>query len=194
MNRLKEKNVKRVAKMSTLILSFLLAIGQASAQTKTSAPAAKAKAREKINEIIHATLKRSELTTKEGYRIITRMPPSEKDIEQVKSFGDDAIPVLEEYLSSSAFREYELAMRFLGALGGSRIVEPLKKIILFDRSSTKREFALRWITQAPWDQASEIIKQAAESDSDPHVREVAKDLLSGYGPRAQYHSARAPIT
>ena len=160
------------------LLVFADALGQASA----SKPLSKAKMRERINAIMKQTLKRGEFTTREGYKVITRTPPLTKDVEEVKQYGDDAIPVLEEHLSSNNEMEYELAMRLMGSLGGDRIIEPLKKIILFDPSPRKREYALRWIPQAPWDQASVVIRQAAENDSDSHVREVAKDLLSGHAP------------
>src|ERR1041385_1788792 len=74
------------------------------------------------------------------------------------------------------------AMRLMGALGGKRIIEPFKKVILHDRSARKREYALRWITQGPWDQAAKVISQAAENDPDANVRKVAQELLSGHGP------------
>jgi hypothetical protein len=162
-------------------LLCLLVLGDASAQTK-SRPTAKARVRERINAIINETLKRGEFTTPEGYRATTRLPPSNEDVEEVKRIGDDAILALEEHFSSPNGREYELAMRLMGALGGKRIIEPLRKIIQFDPSPAKRAEALRWITQGPWDLASEIISLSAKIDSDPHVREVAKELLSGYAP------------
>ena len=71
-------------------------------------------------------------------------------------------------------------MRFMGELGGKRIIEPLKKVILYDQSARKREYALRWITQGPWDEASKVISQAAEKDPDANVRKVAQELLSGH--------------
>ncbi len=176
-------NVRCCTRLSILaLLVCLLSVGDGQGQTRAPKPPSKAKVRERINTIIAETLKHGEFTTPEGYRAITRLPPSNEDVEEVKRIGDDAIPALEEHFSSPNGREYELAMRLLGALGGKRIIEPLRKIIQFDPSPRKREYALRWITQGPWDQASAIILQAAEADTDPHVREVAKDLLSGYAP------------
>jgi hypothetical protein len=75
-----------------------------------------------------------------------------------------------------------MAMRLMGALGGKRIIKPLKNVALYDPSPRKREYALRWITQAPWDRAAKVIRQAADHDADANVREVAKELLSGHGP------------
>src|SRR5229473_184644 len=171
-------NVQPSIALSVLLVClFIAGVGQA--QTSPRKPPSKAKVRERINTIINETLKRGELTTQEGYRVIVRSLPSPEDVEEVKSYGDDAIPVLEEHLSSDIGWEYRLAMRLMGSLGGKRIIEPLNKIIQFDPSPTKREEALRWITQGPWDLASEIVSLSAKIDSDPHVREVARDLLIG---------------
>jgi hypothetical protein len=73
-------------------------------------------------------------------------------------------------------------MRLMGALGGKRIIAPLKKVALYDPSARKREYALRWITQGPWDLASQVITQAAENDQDANVRKVARELLSSHEP------------
>jgi len=72
-------------------------------------------------------------------------------------------------------------MRLMGELGGERIIEPLKKVILYNQSARKREYALTWITQGPWDQASKVIRLAAETDPDENVRKVAEELLSSHG-------------
>jgi hypothetical protein len=37
--------------------------------------------------------------------------------------------------------------------------------------------ALGWISQAPWEQASPVISEAADTDPDPKVREAAKEIL-----------------
>ena len=169
-----------------LILGSLvcfIAISFSNGQTTPPKAPDKAKLRERIATIMRETLKRGEIDTGEGYTVITRVPPSPEDIKKIQHYGDDAVSILSGYLLSEDAREYELAMRFLGALGGSRIIEPLREIILFDPSPRKRDFALSSITQAPWDEASPIIRQAAETDPDTHVREVAKDLLINHAPK-----------
>jgi hypothetical protein len=118
----------------------------------------------------------------DGVRGITRMPPSSEDVAEIKSYGDQAVVPLAEYFNSENAFEYEMAMRLMGALGGKRIIKPLKNVALYDPSPRKREYALRWITQAPWDRAAKVIRQAADHDADANVREVAKELLSGHGP------------
>ena len=165
------------------ILFCLIVTGHCLGQGKGAGAQTTAKVRERINTIITETLKRGEFTTAEGVRGITRTNPSAEDVEEIKSYGDRAVVPLEEHFlySENAF-EYGLAIRLMGALGGKRIIEPLKKVILYDPSAGKREYALRAITQGPWDLASKVITQAAENDADANVRKVARELLSDHEP------------
>lgn len=167
-----------------LNLAFLLCLiitnGDCLGQDKAVDSQPNGKVRERINTIIKETLKRGEFAPFEGVKAITRMPPLTEDVDEIKGYGDRAIPPLEEHFSSTNAFEYELAMRLMGALGGNRIIGPFRKLILYDRSARKREYALRWITQGPWEQASKVISQAAENDPDANVRKVARELLSGH--------------
>ncbi len=164
------------------VLFCLIVTGLCPGEDKVAAAQTTAKVRERVNTIIRETLKRGEFTTVEGVRVITRVPPSLADVEEIKNYGDRAVVPLQEHFSSDNTFEYELAMRLMGGLGGKRIIEPFKKVILNDQSARKREYALSWITQAPWDQASKVIRQAAETDPDENVRKAAKELLSGHAP------------
>jgi hypothetical protein len=65
--------------------------------------------RERIATIIRETLKRGEGTTVEGYSVFTWVPPSNKDVEEIKAYGDKAVPILEEYSFSDVGREGYLA-------------------------------------------------------------------------------------
>jgi len=47
--------------------------------------------RERIATIIHETLKQGEGTTGEGYKFFTWIPPSNEDVEEIKSYGDKAV-------------------------------------------------------------------------------------------------------
>lgn len=162
------------------VLFCLIVTGLCLGQSKVASAQTIAKVRERINTIIRETLQRGEFTTAEGVRAITRTPPSAEDVEEIKGYGDRAVlPLQEHFYSANAF-EYEMAMRLMGELGGKRIIEPFKKIILYDPSARKREYALRGITQGPWDQAAKVISHAAENDSDANVRKVAQELLSGH--------------
>jgi hypothetical protein len=173
--------MKRITIPRFAVVFCLIVIGHGLGREEAGAQTT-AEVRERVDTIIKETLRRSEFTIAGNVKVITRVPPSYEAVEEIKRYGDRAILPLQEHLSSENAFEYELAMRLLGALGGERIIEPLKKIIVFDESARKREYALRWITQAPWDQASRVITQAAENDPDVNVRKVAKELLSGYAP------------
>lgn len=164
------------------VLFVLIATGHCLGQRKVGDVQTTAKVRERVNTIIMETLKRGEFTTAEGVTGITRTAPSAEEVEEIRSYGDRAVLPLEEHFSSGNAFEYELAMRLMGELGGKRIIEPLQKVILYDPSARKREYALRWITQGPWDRASKVISQAAENDPDPNVRKVAEELLSAHKP------------
>ena len=168
------------------VLFCLIVSGTCLGQSKVADVQTTEKVRERVNTIIWETIKRGEFTTADGVSGITRMPPSSEDVEEIKSYGDQAVSPLEEHFSSENAFEYEMAMRLMGALGGERIIKPLANVALYDPSARKREYALRWITQGPWDHAAKVIRQAAEHDPDANVREVAKELLSGHGPENNY--------
>jgi hypothetical protein len=138
--------------------------------------------RERIATIIRETLKQGEGTTVEGYRFFAWVSPSTKNVEEIKSYGDKAIPILEEYLFSDVGREGDLVLRILGGMGGSLVVEPLKRVVEQSTSAWRREDALRSLTQAPWQLAFPIIRNASETDRDPEVRAEARDLLARYSP------------
>jgi hypothetical protein len=170
--------MKHTARAS-VVLFCLVAIGNCLAQDK---PVDAAKVRERVNTIIQETIKRGDFTV-QGVKGITRLPPLTADVDEIKSYGDQAVAPLEEHIHSASAFEYEVAMRLMGALGGTRIIEPLKKVILHDESARRREYALRAIVQAPWDQASKVMTLAAETDPDENVRNTAKELLNGYAPK-----------
>ena len=143
----------------------------------------KAVLRERIASIIHELLQEGRGTTPEGIRYRTRVPPSSAAVEEVRGYGDAAIPVLNEYLWSRDSAESELAMRFLGALGGKQIVQPLRRVIRRHPSPAVRSAALRWLTQAPWESAAPILREAADKDLDSGVRNTARELLTKHFPK-----------
>lgn len=115
-----------------------------------------------------------------GIKVQTRIPPMPKDIAEIRKYGDEAVPVLADYTLSKNERERAIAIELLGLLGGQRIIKPLRGVIRNDSSPNLRQVALRWITQAPWEVASAVIREAAETDPNPKVREVANQLLTTY--------------
>jgi hypothetical protein len=141
--------------------------------------------RERIATIIRETLKQGEGTTVEGYRFYSWIPASNEYVEEIKSYGDKAVWILEEYLFSDVGREGDFVLRILGRMGGSRILEPLKRVVEQSTSPWRRQEALRALTQAPWELAFPIIRNAAETDRDPEVRAEARDLLIRYSPKKE---------
>lgn len=137
---------------------------------------------DKISALISETLREGEGVVK-GIKVWSRVPPSTKTVEELKRYGDGAVPVLAKRLDSGNERERAIAIEFLGLLGGRRIATPLQKAIRYDNSSTIRILALRWVTRAPWDSAAPIIREAAEADLDEKVREEAKHLLANHQPK-----------
>ena len=138
--------------------------------------------RERIATIFRETLKNGEtlLTQKSGGHMTARtlLPPSTEHVEEIQRYGDEAIPILEEYLNSDSGFERYLAMRFLGLIGSRAVVEPLGKVALYDSSSSFRLSALLWLTQTPWDLAAPIIRQVAVNDVSAEVRDEAKEILA----------------
>jgi hypothetical protein len=135
---------------------------------------------ERIAVIFQETLKRGETRLEYNGETITArtfIPPSTEHLEEIRLIGDDAIPILSNCLNSSGF-EKDLAMRFLGAIGGKGVIEPLSRVALGDASSTFRLVALLWLSQAPWDLAFPIISQSAEGDRSSEVRQQAKEILA----------------
>jgi HEAT repeat protein len=137
--------------------------------------------RKRIAALMGHILKKGEGVLSDGSRVWTASMahPSNEDVKEIKNYGDRAVPILSEYLTWEDGHRKNLAMRFLGILGGSRIVAPLERVILNDPSPGVRETALRYLTSAPWESASPILQQAAQDDPDPAVRQTARELLEG---------------
>ena len=167
-----------------LILVVLLVVCMVIAPTRgmacQSERTREAVMRERISILIRDTLSHGEHYLPNGVKIWIRTNPSNEALEEVRGYGDSVIPILTEYLKSEDARECELAMRFLGALGGAKIVEPLNMVLLNHSSASVRELALNWLAAAPWEMAAPIIERAAESDVDLKVRDTAKDIIASH--------------
>ncbi len=163
------------------VVICLCAIGVDAWQIGKPQVAEKTELQKRIAVLIREALQEGEGTV-DGTRIWTRVPPSPKAIEEIKKYGDDSVPVLTRYLDSDNERERALAVDFLGRLGGRHIIVPLRNVIRYDASRTIRIQALHWISHAPWELASPVIREARETDLDPEVRETAKDILVDHPP------------
>jgi hypothetical protein len=138
--------------------------------------------RSRISALMRHIIKEAESVTPDGLRIRTVARPTVEDIKEVEGYGDDAVPILSGYLTSQDGLEKDLAIRFLGILGGARIVGPLGAVVRTDASPGAREMALRWLAEAPWDMALPIIQDAARNDPDSMVRQAAQELPDSRGP------------
>ena len=141
---------------------------------------------ERIATIFSETFKQGESGVgHNGNRQITTrtfIPPSTKSIDEIRHYGEAAIPILAKYLDSGSGFEKYLAMRFLGSIGGTPILEPLSKVALKDSSSSFRLVALLWLADLPGDLVYPIIRQIAENDTSFEVREKAKEILAQHEP------------
>ena len=137
---------------------------------------------ERIAAIFRETLERGETRVEQnGQGSVTArtfIPPSTEHLDEIRLVGDDAIPILSDYLDSGSGFEKYLAMRFLGAIGGKGVIEPLRRVALGDASSSFRLVALLWLSEMPWHLAARIISQSADNDSSLEVRQQAKDILA----------------
>ena len=150
--------------------------------TQGDADSSKKKVRERVSAIIHATLKRQEALV-DGTRITMALPPAGDDVEEIRRYGDKAVPVLASYLNSSSGREKRLALWLLGALGGQRIIGPLTMIIERDESADFRRTALMLLPAEPRDMVDPILLSAVYKDPDGTVREEAKRILLARQPK-----------
>jgi hypothetical protein len=139
--------------------------------------------RAQVTDAIRESLQEGSGVTADGLRYSTYLPPSTQSLAAVQRLGDKAIPILSEFLWSKDDRESWTAMRFLGSLGGARIVKPFGAIARRHPSAGRRKLALTWLATGPWELASPILQAAATEDLDPAVRKTANDLL-------QRHAAR----
>jgi hypothetical protein len=176
--------VRRVSSLFGRLFMFLMVCAAIIAPTRGRAYQSdhvpEAVKRERVSALIRDTLSQGEHHLPNGITIWTRTNPSSTALEEVRAYGDSVIPILTDYLKSEDTRECAVAMRFLGALGGTKIVEPLRMVLLNHPSAGIRGLALYWLAAAPWEMAAPIIERTAESDVDPNVRDTAKDLIASH--------------
>jgi hypothetical protein len=169
------------------LLSFICLVAlHVDAQTKLTNDTQLPLIRERVQRIMRETIEDGETVIMlNGRQVIARcfIPPSKLAVDEVKDYGDKAVPILAEYLrQTSGFEKYH-AMRLLGAIGGKSVVALLRQVALHDPSAGYREYALAFLTQAPWELAAPILQEAASRDAELRVRQRAKELLDGYGAR-----------
>ena len=171
--------------VSTWIITMMFAAGfvvsRSDAQTQSDENSDRIM-RERIAIIFEETIKSGEtrIFDLNGHPITatTFMPPTNEHVEEIRRYGEKAIPVLTGYLNRPTGFEKHLALRFLGSIGGERIIDPLRKVALNDPSASFRSTALLWLSGVRWDLAAPIIRHAAKKDSSAEVRMQAKAILA----------------
>ena len=177
---MRKKAIPKISDLLVLLLMVLSTSGSAvSRESMQSTGSQKDAVTKSIERIIKETLKEGEGVVN-GVRVWRRVPPAKRNVEEVRRYGDEAVPVLTNHLSAESDRERALAVEFLGLLGGRRIIPPLQRVIQEESSPTIRILALRWITQAPFNLVSPIIREAATRDLDEQVRKEAQEILRSF--------------
>jgi hypothetical protein len=173
--------VMKVLRSLAISCIITIAFAPGSEAQTLSAKTSKDILRDRIATIFRETIKSGEARIEFNGQTITAttfMPPSNEHVEEIRKYGDEAIPILSEYLNrQTGFEKYH-AMRFLSAIGGKNIIEPLGRVALHDPSPSFRTYALLWLSAARWDLAAPIIRQAARKDRSPEVRKQAQAILA----------------
>ena len=172
-----------LAYVAALCCTICVIVLDCKAQSVSVKPSTNHVMRERIAAIFRETLQQgARAVDRRQVTSLTYVPPPSWCVDEIRRYGDDAIPTLAEYLRSGSGFEKYLAMRFLGLIGGGGVVEPLGEVALNDASSSFRFVALLWLAVTPWDLASPIIRQIANNDSSPEVREKAKEIVLHHVP------------
>lgn len=174
-----KKTALGAVRLVILLVLSAVVVASSGEKTQMSRPISEALARKKVSTLIRDINLRGHHEV-DGLKFWTRSLPSDEELDEVRGYGEAAVPVLTDYLKSEDAHERELAMRFLGQLGGSQIVEPLRMVLLTDTSPGIRQSALHWLSSAPWELALPIIELSATSDVDQRVRDAAKGILASH--------------
>jgi HEAT repeat protein len=104
---------------------------------------------------------------------------SPNDVAEIQGYGPRAVPVLSRFLLNRNPRIERVAIRLLGAIGGSEIIDPLVEVLDESTSSGGRNEALLNLKQAPCSKAvARAILRVAQNDPDPSVRDQAREEIS----------------
>jgi hypothetical protein len=172
--------IKHQTLPSILIVIFicLLAPLELRCQTECRESDSGCKVRQRVREIFQEALDQCVTQLPNGVKVSTFVPPSSQQVEQIKSIGDAAIPVLTEFLNADQGFSFHLSLRFLGELGGSRIVRPIAGYLKTSGNPLHRIIALNWLNQAPVKDALIVARETEQHDPDERVRKAARELIS----------------
>ncbi|MCU1255416.1 MAG: hypothetical protein JWM83_1715 [Candidatus Angelobacter sp.] len=134
-----------------------------------------------VTEIVENALQRGTGSTPEGVRITPmRAEVSMEEMDQIKAFGDRAIPPLSRYFDTSNYRAQHLAVRILAYIGGKEVIAPLSKAAEHSPSEVVRLSAVECLGQQLWEDVAPIVKRVASDDSNPLVREHAQRVIAAH--------------
>jgi hypothetical protein len=169
-----------IASAAVVLVCAMAGPRRLAAQASNSEQQTKSIEARRIAEIMHETVREGIGATPEGIRFSESVPPSNDAVAEIKRMGEKAVPILTGYLWSKDDRESALAMRFLGSLGGSRMIKPLADVARSSPSPERRTLALQWLTTAPWADVSQTVTEVSERDADPGVRRRAKEIIAAH--------------
>jgi len=135
--------------------------------------------KKRIAEIVRESNERGKENI-DGISISTKMPMNPKFIDEVKRYGEAAVPFLVGYLESDDQEERIAAVNFLGHIGGPSVIEPLRDVIDGESPSTTKIIALRWLGSIDDQRAKDIVLEISETATSDVLREEANSLRLGF--------------
>src|SRR5690348_13903270 len=121
-------DLKRVllAQVMSLLLCGPLAFCQ-NLDTSNNSEAMKAKVESVVDKAalpLHLSTSSSSINATSAQVFI-----AQEDIQQVKQYGERAVPILSSYLLGPDARKERVALRLLGVIGGPKVANPLTLIL-----------------------------------------------------------------
>lgn len=150
-------------------------------QTSPEDPKASVTTRDVVDSIVHRSAQPIRLSDSSSPITITSagIAISAVDLQQIKQYGERAIPVLSTYLLGPDARSERVAIRLLGVIGGPATVDPLSKVLSDSSRPASREEALRSLEEAPCSPTvARAIRRLAQNDPNTIVRQLAQKQAS----------------
>ena len=147
--------------------------------TLVARPAAAASSPQaQVRAIFEKSLAEGVMHLPDGTTIVEPVPPSREALDAVRNIGDAALPVLAEELRSGSDRAFSLALRFIEAMGGKRVVPIMAEAAKTAPAPHRRQEALRWLVNITPADALPIAQDMAQTDPDQSVREAANAVIA----------------
>ena len=136
-----------------------------------------------VKRTMAAALAHCHFKTPDGIEAITFIPPSNDEIETIKSLGSAAVEPLSTYLESKVDCGFAqlFALKFLTALQNPAALGPLQRAFAQCQWEVTRVYALAGMFETSKTAAEPYVKAALE-DKSPVVRRTAEGLWLSYQP------------